>query len=249
LIEDANSTEYYHPTVHYIFSDDDTDLVTEAVLRALEAGQSTSPRDSKLGYARGQEEALEYGNDNKPRPHHTKLSSLPTPVAGTRERYIVLDMELSHSEPSNPAIPATAGNASTTTAAAGAPSTPPAPPADPSQPLAQNFIVTSAHSLTPSWQVLNARLCTAPTFDSSANNTATTSNDPSPVAGLMLKIEGTAGFDNSSSKPQTPQGENLEQTMERFEKRMGELRRVIEAAGGDAPPGERESKNVMDGKT
>ena len=37
LIEDPQSGEHHHPTVHYIFSDDDPEILTNAALEALEA--------------------------------------------------------------------------------------------------------------------------------------------------------------------------------------------------------------------
>jgi len=39
LIEDADTGDVHHPTVHYIFSDDDPDLLTSAALEAIEPGE------------------------------------------------------------------------------------------------------------------------------------------------------------------------------------------------------------------
>src|SRR5699024_8371064 len=49
LIEDANTGEYHHPTVHYIFSDDDTDILTEAAVRSLEAEQGNTSTTAAKG--------------------------------------------------------------------------------------------------------------------------------------------------------------------------------------------------------
>jgi hypothetical protein len=64
-------------------------------------------------------------------------------------------------------------------------------------------------------------------------------NDPdadpnaSSSGALMLRIEGTEGFprDVASGKDRDAKSQTLEEMMEQFEKRMSELRRVIEAGG------------------
>ncbi|TKA62910.1 hypothetical protein B0A49_11468 [Cryomyces minteri] len=43
LIEDATTGEHHHPTMHYIFSNDDPDLLTSATLRASETVDSLLP--------------------------------------------------------------------------------------------------------------------------------------------------------------------------------------------------------------
>ena len=49
LIEDPDTGEHYHPTVHYVFADDDTDLLTSATLEALDnhAEASTHPEEAE----------------------------------------------------------------------------------------------------------------------------------------------------------------------------------------------------------
>src|SRR5690242_4545073 len=39
LIEDSTTREHFHPTVHYIFADDDADIITEAALRSIEQNE------------------------------------------------------------------------------------------------------------------------------------------------------------------------------------------------------------------
>lgn len=39
LIEDSETGEHLHPSVHYVFSDDDPDFITSAVLESLESTQ------------------------------------------------------------------------------------------------------------------------------------------------------------------------------------------------------------------
>ncbi|KAK2803516.1 hypothetical protein FQN50_006951 [Emmonsiellopsis sp. PD_5] len=237
LIQDTNTSEYHHPTVHYIFSDDDTDLITDAALRALET-QPPSLRGSSNAHSRNHEEAIleddivgGAGEGGREKP-----STLPPPVPGVQEHYIVLDVQPSQPSPSAPTA-ANIGDTTTTVEEPGpTPATsPPTTTTTTNNPLRPThpYTITSAHSLSPSWQVLNARLRTAPTFDSSSTNSPTkataTTNDPSPAAvgGLMLELEGTSGirFDRS------PRGQSLEEMMGQFEKRMGELRLVIEAGG------------------
>jgi len=239
LIEDANSSEYYHPTVHYIFSDDDTDIVTEAALRSLETDHGSSP--GAKGSSRWRQAAQEqqgdetYGEEDELEGQQSgsrKASSLPPPIPGVREHYIILDMEPSnpppqHTDPSTQAGAAPGGTASVSTSPATQqhlhPQTHPHLP----------FTITSAHSLTPSWQVLDTQLTPAPTFDN--NNTG-----EHPGSGsLMLKIKGTSGLPRDIvSRDKDGHGhQTLEEMMEQFEKRMDELRRVIEAGGYGAGAG------------
>ncbi|KAK2771439.1 hypothetical protein FQN53_004992 [Emmonsiellopsis sp. PD_33] len=241
LIQDTNTSEYHHPTVHYIFSDDDTDLITDAALRALET-QPSSLRGSSNAHSRHHEEAIleDDAVEGSGEGGREKPSTLPPPVPGVQEHYIVLDVQPAQPSPSAP-TPANTGDATTTTTTTTTAVEEPGPTAATSPPTtttttgnplrpAHPYTITSAHSLSPSWQVLNARLRTAPTFDSSSTNSPTkaTANDSSSsVGGLMLEIEGTSGirFDRS------PRGQSLEEMMGQFEKRMEELRLVIEAGG------------------
>ncbi|KAI9861352.1 MAG: hypothetical protein M1830_006204, partial [Pleopsidium flavum] len=93
LIEDAHTTEHHHPTVHYIFSDDDTDLITEAALRTLEPASSSSTttttsthQDPYNANAENSENA-----ENEPEKH----SALPPRRRGVTERYLLLDLSAS----------------------------------------------------------------------------------------------------------------------------------------------------------
>jgi len=65
LVEDTQSKEIYHPSVHYVFADDDPEILASASMRAL------APHDQQ------EEQAL---------------GSLPPPQPGTVERYILLDL-------------------------------------------------------------------------------------------------------------------------------------------------------------
>ncbi|KAF7176153.1 hypothetical protein CNMCM7691_001629 [Aspergillus felis] len=245
LIEDATTSEYYHPAVHYIFSDDDTDIVTEAALRALEREQDSSPDPSK-GKAKsannqppaqqqdaaGNETALP--EDDEP-PSPKKEPLLPPPTPGVRDNYIILDMEIANpddakhlsSDPARGAGAVGMRSISTSPVPQGTllhqQSLPPPHVFPPTQP---QFNVVSAHSLTPAWQVLSTQVVPAPTFDNNA------SGEQPSTGGLMLKIRGTSGlpvttFGKDRDKERGSQ--RLEDMMEQFGKRLGELRQVIEA--------------------
>ncbi|KAH0543103.1 hypothetical protein FGG08_002529 [Glutinoglossum americanum] len=77
LVEDNTTAEHHHPTVHYIFSDDDTDLITEASLRTL------SHRSTGLT---GSSSSLPSD------PNGSSTSGLPAHKPGVKERYVVLDV-------------------------------------------------------------------------------------------------------------------------------------------------------------
>ncbi|KAL1961646.1 hypothetical protein VTN77DRAFT_1361 [Rasamsonia byssochlamydoides] len=236
LIEDANSSEYYHPTVHYIFSDDDPELVTEAALRALETGNEPLGRHHHL--EQGDQGYVEEGPETGPSGSR-KQSLLPPPIPGVRERYIIVDLEPSVPQQHGHGASSAPDTATQIATAAGAASmsTSPAQQQQPQQP-GQAFRIASAHSLTPDWQVLSTQLSPAPSFDTFNNHhSGEPSSSPSSSGALMLKIEGTSGFprDIAPARGEDNKDQTLEEMMEQFEKRMGELRRVIEA-GGDYPP-------------
>ncbi|KAL1994453.1 hypothetical protein VTN49DRAFT_1923 [Thermomyces lanuginosus] len=209
LIEDAHSSDYHHPTVHYIFSDDDPEILTEASMRALGIG------DAAPLPPRGEPGDSEGGNKQP-------ATFLPPPVPGVKERYIILDVE-----PTSTGVPegqfATSAGTGTTQMSSS--------PAQQKQQQANlGYRIMSAHSLSSDWQVLDAHLSPAPTFDTPQNA------DDASGGTLMLRIEGTSCFPrdiHTTAKDNNDPSQTLEEMMEQFEKRMGELRRVIEAGGQD----------------
>ncbi|KAL5358641.1 hypothetical protein BJX96DRAFT_45643 [Aspergillus floccosus] len=227
LIEDSNTSEYYHPTVHYIFSDDDADIVTEAALRSLETeqdnlsgsgkGKSKSTREAQHS-PRGDGEGALY-EDELESPRKEPL--LPPPVPGVKDNYIILDMDqMSPTETGAPTAPSDRHPEGGIAGSPGTQQTQAAPP--------HRFRVTSAHSLTPTWQILNTELVPAPTFE---NNTP---GEQSVNGGLMLKIQGTPGLPlvmPGKDRDKERGGQRLEDMMEQFSRRLGELRQVIEAGG------------------
>ncbi|RHZ66296.1 hypothetical protein CDV55_107566 [Aspergillus turcosus] len=242
LIEDANTSEYYHPAVHYIFSDDDTDIVTEAALRALEREQDSSPDPSK-GKAKSANnqpptqqqdaaanETARSEDDEPPSPKKEPL--LPPPIPGVRDNYIILDMELANPDDakhlsSDAARAAGTGSRATSPVAQGTlPHQQSPPPPHGLPPTQRQFNVVSAHSLTPAWQVLNTQVVPAPTFENNG------SGEQPSIGGLMLKIRGTSGLPVSmfpKDRDKERGSQRLEDMMEQFGKRLGELRQVIEA--------------------
>ena len=75
LIEDTATGEHYHPSVHYIFEDDEPDLLLAASVRIL--GGNEDYRSPVMDKSEGAE-------------YEPVL--LPPPAPGTEERYIVLNM-------------------------------------------------------------------------------------------------------------------------------------------------------------
>ncbi|EFE44403.1 conserved hypothetical protein [Trichophyton verrucosum HKI 0517] len=205
VIGDATSSEYFHPTVHYIFSDDDTSLITEAALRSLE---SNNQRTSS------------WSTESISQKDKKKGKSAPKTKAAS-EQFIILDMEPTYTNDND--TRAAGGEAKTTDAQE--------TPVHPAPQVFQDFKVTSAHSLSPSWQVINTSLSPAPNFDSSSNSPTSTDRDGNTV----LMIEGTSGLasDSTTVRQQTQQapGQTLEEMMDQFARRMEELKKVVEASG------------------
>ncbi|KZF24208.1 hypothetical protein L228DRAFT_245108 [Xylona heveae TC161] len=211
VITDAHTGEHYHPHVHYIFSDDTSDLITAASLRTL---SSASPIRSPLGGASGDvgeaeggaptdqtyDEGIE-GNNPENVEESSSVSPLPPRNPAVDERYIVLDLNGS-------------GDG-----------------------------VSSAQSLSSAWAVSSAALTPAPTWDDppvaggsgvgggSAGGGAGEQQGASGTGnngGLMLKIEGTSGIDDQS----LDRGEDeLQDLVGLYERRLGELKRLVEAGG------------------
>lgn len=236
LIEDAHTAEYHHPTVHYIFSDDDTDIVTEAALRSLEA-QQAAHSGVKKDHTQRQDELDEGGQS----------ALLPPPIPGVRENYIVLDVQpiTTTNPPTDP--PKTSGGTVEGGGGGGGTNTISTSPAQqsthpPSRAAssAQQFRVTSAKSFSPTWQVLGTELVPAPTFEN--GNPGGT-----PGHGLMLKIHGTDGIPSETGKEKEKGAQKLEDMMDQFAKRMRELQMVIDEAGLEAEGGKVQQEHGDEG--
>ena len=137
LIEDSVSNEHYHPTVHYIFEDDDSDIIAEAACRSLETlDPSQLPTGSPAQSQAHPEDAL-------------SQSRLPSTGAGVHEHYLILDVH-SRLSPLQPAShQASVGGSSPGTGAVTS---------------VNSFGVTGASSLSAEWQVLQTKVTAAPTI-------------------------------------------------------------------------------------
>ena len=248
LVEDANTGEYHHPTVHYIFSDDDTDILTEAAVRSLNQEQQESVDQAGIA-ARGagkvqrqqHRHRLESEKGESYNEENEKDSILPPSIPGVRDNYVILDVEptsahtLQQQKQDADANQLSAGGG--VKSISSSPATQPTFPLQQQQQQQPQFTVTSAHSLTPTWQVLNTELVPAPTFDNngSSNDPQQQQEQPQPQplnGGLMLKIHGTPGQPPSigtKDRDKERGSQRLEDMMDQFAKRMSELQRVIEA--------------------
>ncbi|CAG8063099.1 unnamed protein product [Penicillium salamii] len=220
LIEDAHTSDYHHPTVHYIFSDDDSDIVTEAALRSLSAQQEALSDSKKDQIAHNTASPLDEAKDPADSAP-AKTTLLPPPVPGVRENFIILDVEPSPAtETQVPTLEQLVPGKSDTKSL----SSSPANQYTLSQEGQHQYRVTGAQSFSSAWQVLNTEVVPAPTFENS-------NPGESPGHGLMLKIRGTAGLPDQRPKDGEGRGgQRLEDMMDQFAKRMSELQVVIDAA-------------------
>lgn len=236
LIEDAQTSDYHHPTVHYIFSDDDAEIVTEAALRSLASQQESLSDSKKDQIAQAQVSSPHDETEGSSGLVTTKTALLPPPVPGVRENYLILDVEPS------PPITDTAqttvtelapGKSSGTKSLSSSPANPSELPPEQSQPHSQ-YRVTAAQSFSSTWQVLNTEVVPAPTFENG-------SSGASPGQGLMLRIRGTGGLPVEVAEKDKES--KLEEMMDQFAKRMSELQIVIDAA--EAAASENQGEGVL----
>lgn len=96
LIEDSTSGEHYHPTVHYVFADDDPVIVTAAAMRSLGLDETrylpqNTPTTEKL---QGDEEVgVDAGGGEEGGDAEGSVESpLPPPIPGVKERYLIVDV-------------------------------------------------------------------------------------------------------------------------------------------------------------
>ena len=174
LIEDPITHEHYHPTVHYIFADDEADIITEASIRSLE-DLPTSESQAIASASTKEEEGTRY---------------LPPPQPGVKEHYLILDVQSTSSFP-------------------------------PGEVSSQGYAVTHSTSLSSDWQVLRMNITQAPTIGDSPED-----------EGLMLRVEGRGNtpIDNVSVTQQ--ENQSLEGMIDRFQRRLEDVRLVMEAVGG-----------------
>ncbi|KGO69845.1 hypothetical protein PITC_043080 [Penicillium italicum] len=241
LIEDAHTSDYHHPTVHYIFSDDDTDIVTEAALRSLAAQQDALSDTKKDQIAQTQVSNLQNEIKDPSDPDLAKTTLLPPPIPGVRDNYVILDVEPSPHTPeaaqTNPITDQLApgkGGGGTRSISSSPVNTSPLPQ-DQGQ-LHPQYRVTAAQSFSSTWQVLDTEVVPAPTFENSNPGEL-------PGHGLMLKIRGTGGLPIKVDGKE--EESTLEEMMDQFAKRMSELQVVIDAAEAADRKGEQDGKELV----
>jgi hypothetical protein len=82
LIEDTLTHAHHHPTIHYLFADDDTDIVTEAACRSL----TQDDPFMTTGHVAQSQQSQEHEPEQEP-------SRLPAPSSAVQEHYLLLDLQ------------------------------------------------------------------------------------------------------------------------------------------------------------
>ncbi|KAF1817081.1 hypothetical protein P152DRAFT_453687 [Eremomyces bilateralis CBS 781.70] len=80
LIEDESSGEYHHPSVHYIFADDDHDVLVAAAMRSLGTEPPPYPPSDTEADSKGKARV------------RSRVPALPRPRPGVKERYVLVDV-------------------------------------------------------------------------------------------------------------------------------------------------------------
>ncbi|KAK8213774.1 hypothetical protein IWZ01DRAFT_215791 [Phyllosticta capitalensis] len=96
LVEDATTGHTEHPSVHYVFADDDPELHTAIFTRALgDTSAMTSTRHTnrhRAGNAPDNDEEDENDSSDPAAAEAPPQPLLPPPVPGQKDRFIVLDL-------------------------------------------------------------------------------------------------------------------------------------------------------------
>ncbi|KAL2392104.1 hypothetical protein ABEF95_012662 [Exophiala dermatitidis] len=240
LIEDSVTNEHHHPTVHYVFADDDSDIIAEAACRSLESldpsQRAGSIHPTRAGARAAQDsdndthddDDNDNNNDDDDERHHPRL---PPPVAGVREHYLILDVQ-----------PRAQVQSQSQAAQSQSHSHSHSRSHDSSIPIPQMgpaYEVVSAQSLSADWQVLRSTITAAPTIGGDGGaGAADEGEDP-----LMLRIEGRGNMPDDATAA-AAEKETMEEMIERFQRRLEDIRQVMEAntattgsatvTGGDA---------------
>lgn len=182
LVNDGTTRATHHPRVHYIFSDDDPDILTEALARH---GSQQQQQVALTSFPSGS------GTVPDARERHRPSSTGSTPDPPLNERVIVLDLvPKTSTRPSAFEHSATA----TATTAGGC-----------------GYEVAWASSLSSDWAVVSAKLSPMADDINASATAVANSTDPSddnPQQQLILRIEGL-GVDavpSSSAPSQTTPG-------------------------------------------
>jgi hypothetical protein len=240
LIEDTRTGNHHHPAVHYVFTDDDGDMITDAAQRieelraAYEASlRSTSAGDKKRSRSRS---ASHTPND----PARGKARAEGSLRSKSRSRSRSLGTGRTSARPRERFIVVTLGP--------------------------DGRSIAAAHSMTSDWQVLEAEVSTAPMLDGVEGGREEEGGGGNGGAGdhadeegedeageidaregrskqklqpLMLKIEGTEEITGAGNGERGDGGGKgvggIEEEVERFRLRMNELKKVVVRAERDVP--------------
>lgn len=254
LIADESSGAHYHPTVHYVFADDDAEIITRAACNQLEQDETAALQ----GIAGATDTQSSQGRSSN---HNRKTQTEDEPGAKKREHVLIIDVAPSAAVNSTIAPPS-----SSSYQALGSEET--ATPEGVKQGREEGsrggeggglpYTITTTSSLSADWQVLSSEITTAPSFDGIATpGTTTTSVPPGSEAGLMLRIEGTGVLGdgdradgrgrrqgNAIAGANVGEGERLEELVRRFEDGLDVVRRVLDQ--GSRPPHGRDQQQQLD---
>jgi hypothetical protein len=218
LVEDTVTREHFHPTVHYIFADDDQELVTEAALQSLR-GTGFDGRTSRNDEPQESSEESEAGQvpDRKGVKGKAREPS-------AREHCLVVDVKLygeqSRARQQGIGLGLGEGGASRSAEEAQTADIEAHP----------GLAIASAHSMSADWQVTKATLDRAPTMGDGDEQ------------GLMLRIEGrgyvdvSAGTGSQGGGGEQRAGESMEEMIERFERGLEDLRGLMDGGLDPAAP-------------
>lgn len=95
--------------------------------------------------------------------------------------------------------------------------------------------IVAARSMARDWQIVHADLTPAPTWEGDESSSSKPGEDQGNGGGagrgLMLRVEGVSASSGAGEQEPPDGEEGLEKLVERYERRLGELRRVVEGVG------------------
>lgn len=261
LVKDVHTSEYHHPTVHYVFSDEDTesDLIADAATRSLDETFRPRQKEGRQAERRGGDDD---GSERNETATPSRFRGSSPSRSGGREHYIIVDAVPSqgYHQPRSTVSPSPADDNSArdtamdqsghssrrARASSGAADSHSTIRAGRNREDNVPFKVKSAHSLSPTWHVLNSSITPAPTLGSEPSSPVPQEHDNNSA--LMLQIEGLGidAFKNDDAyvKPNERQrraardqhreeGVEVEELLSRFEMRMGQLKQIVDAGLAD----------------
>lgn len=194
LVTDTTSRATHHPRVHYIFSDDDPDILTHALAQYQQQSEQRIQQQRRQSPAKGPSPSGSTSNKPLSQHHQSSSSSSPVPQLAPSDRAIVLDLVPKLNTLSSGDDPVAATSTMTATASA----------------LSSQYEVAWASSLSVDWAVVSAKLSAMPDDDVSTRGGGPDDLDTGAQAAqqqrLMLHIEGidsTAGVSSSSNTATT----------------------------------------------